>query len=85
MAMLPIQESYAVDLTTAADLDLIVPAAQRRGAVSARPSPRPRSTCVDIMVETGCVDATAEILETVRGLGVPIEFMSRQTRWKGLR
>ena len=84
MAMLPIQESDAVDLTTAADLDLIVPSSTK-GRGSARPSPRPRSTCVYIMVETGCVDATAEILETVRGLGVPIEFMSRQTRWKGLR
>lgn len=36
-----------------------------------------------IVVDNGCVDATAEIVDAVHGLDVPIDFMSCQTRGKG--
>ena len=36
-----------------------------------------------IVVDNGCVDATAEIVDAVRGRDVPIEFMSCRTRGKG--
>jgi len=89
MGTLPAQESYTTKVVDAFDCDLVIPAFNEEARLgdtiaSLHQAAMAASLQVRyIVVDNGCVDATADIVDTARRLDVPIEFMSCQTRGKG--
>jgi hypothetical protein len=89
MGILPAQESYTSNIVSTFDCDLVIPALNeeaRLGDTIASLHEAATAASLNvryIVVDNGCVDATADIVEIVRALDVPIEFISCQTRGKG--
>jgi hypothetical protein len=89
MGPLPAQESCTTNIVSAFDCDLVIPALNEEARLGDTIASLHEATMAAslkvqyIVVDNGCVDATADIVETVRRLDVPIESMSCQTQGKG--
>jgi len=83
MGMLPTQESYVADLALAFDCDLTIPALDGSARIGQATSASLNVRYV--VVDNGCVDASAEIVETVRGLDVarPRDLVSLEATMDG--
>jgi dolichyl-phosphate beta-glucosyltransferase len=86
MGTLPALESYTTNIVSAFDCDLVIPALNEEARLGDTIASLHEATTAEslnlqyIVVDNGCVDATADVVETVRRLDVSIEYMSCQTR-----
>ncbi len=75
--------------TPGAELDLVIPALneeRRIGATLSAISQEAEEQHLSVnllVVDNGCVDATAEVVETARAADMPVEIISCRTRGKG--
>jgi dolichyl-phosphate beta-glucosyltransferase len=82
-------EQQTTDALNEYDCDLVIPALNEESRIGDTIASLHEVTTAAflkvryIVVDNGCVDATAEVIDAARGLNVPIEFMSCQTRGKG--
>ena len=74
---------------SAFDCDLVIPALNEEARIGDTIASLHEATTAAslnvryIVVDNGCVDETAEVVDAVSRLGVPVELMSCQTRGKG--
>lgn len=89
MGTLAAVDGEDVDVLPLFDCDLVIPALNEEARIGDTiASLHAANTAASlkvryIVVDNGCIDATAEIVDAIRGLDVPVEFMSCQTRGKG--
>ncbi len=89
MEILPAQEACTTNVNSAFDCDLVIPALNEEARLGDTIASLHEATTAAsikvryIVVDNGCVDTTADIVETARGLEVPIQLISCQTRGKG--
>jgi dolichyl-phosphate beta-glucosyltransferase len=89
MALLTALEDPTTDALNWYDCDLVIPVLNEETRIGDTIASLHEATTAAslnvryIVVDNGCVDATADVVDAVRGLDVPIEFMSCQTRGKG--
>jgi dolichyl-phosphate beta-glucosyltransferase len=75
--------------SSAAELDLVIPAFDEEGRIGAtltaisQRAAESRLSLNIVVVDNGCVDGTAEVVNRARDAGLPVEIISCRTRGKG--
>ena len=89
MQALTVVEGEAVDVSPTFDCDLVIPALDEEARIGSTIASLHEATTAAslkvryIVVDNGCVDATADVVDAARDMDLAIDLISCQTRGKG--